>query len=235
MTDLHTHILPGVDDGAKTVQDSLDLLRAQREQGVDRVVLTPHYYPDREPFEVFLQRREQAWQQLNAAVRALPQEERSSMPAMVLGAEVAYVPGLEAMADLRRLCIGNTRNLLLELPFFAWSAQMIRQLYAFLEKGGVTPILAHIERYIPCQPRKLFQEILDLGLPVQVGTDMLHGMFSPAMKLLKQGRGHLIASDCHDLLSRRPNLGDAYELAEKKLGVDRCVEIAELTAQLTEE
>ena len=57
MTDLHTHILPGMDDGAKDAQMSIAMLRAQRDQGVDTVVLSPHFYGDREDVDRFLRRR----------------------------------------------------------------------------------------------------------------------------------------------------------------------------------
>ena len=234
MVDLHTHILPGVDDGARTVQDSLTMLFAQYAQGVDTVVLTPHYYPDREESSAFLLRRNAAWQQLNEAIEALSAEEKAQLPALILGAEVAYIPGLQNVSDLEQLCIGNTKNMLLELPFYLWDMQMVHGLYSFLEQAGVTPILAHVERYIPCQRRKMLDAVLELGLPVQVGTDLMSMAFSPVLRLLKQGRGHLVASDCHDLSHRPPNLAQAMDVVKKKLGHERFEELDDLAIQLTE-
>ena len=75
MTDLHTHILPGVDDGAKAPEESLEMLRMERDQGVDTVVLTPHFYRDRERPEHFLKRRRAAGEALRDALMALPEEE----------------------------------------------------------------------------------------------------------------------------------------------------------------
>jgi len=232
MTDLHTHILPGVDDGAKTVEESIAMLMCEYRQGVDTVVLTPHYYPEREDIADFLSRRQIAWEQLEAAVQSLPEAERTQIPQLVLGAEVAYVPQLEARGDLRALCIGDTSNMLLELPFYSWDKLFVRQLYVFLERVGVTPVLAHMERYFECQTRKFLDEVLEIGLPVQVGTDMMANRLSPAMKLLKQGRAHLIASDCHDLNYRSPNLGQAMEYAARKLGQEWIEELAEQADQL---
>ena len=232
MTDLHTHILPGVDDGAKTVEDSLTMLRTQYEQGVDTVVLTPHFYPNREDADAFLGRRQAAWEQLSQAIGALPQQEQAQLPKLILGAEVAYMPGLQAMENLQALCIGSTKNMLLELPFYLWDSVFIHQLYDFLGKVGVTPVLAHIERYFLCQKKKMLEEVLELGLPVQVGTDTVSQAFSPGLKLLKQGRGHFLASDCHDLNARVPNLGKAMRVAEKKLGMERCGELLEMAEQL---
>lgn len=232
MTDLHTHILPGMDDGAKTPDESIAMLRAQYAQGVDMVALTPHFYPERENCERFLQRRSAAWEQLKTAILALPQQERAQLPRLVLGAEVAFMPGLENIEGLQRLCIGNTKNMLLELPFYPWGKSLIRQLYGFLGQVGVTPVLAHIERYFSCQSKRALDEVLELGLPVQVGADALTWTKSPVMKLIKQGKGHLIASDCHDLVHRPPNMAAAMQAIEKKLGAEYCEELKEMAAQL---
>lgn len=232
MTDLHTHILPGMDDGAPTAVESIAMLKLQWAQGVDTVVLTPHFYPTRETAEQFLVRREAAFAQLETTIKELPEEEQTKLPCLVLGAEVAYAPGVEEMQSLQKLCLGNTKNMLLELPFYPWSGMLIRQLYHFIEKVGVTPVLAHIERYFACQSKSLLREVLALGLPVQVGTDILSYAFSPAMKLLRKGQAHLVASDCHDLQYRVPNLGQAMIQVEKKLGRQRLEELTELADQL---
>ena len=235
MTDLHTHILPGVDDGAKTAQNSIAMLQEQFRQGVDTVVLTPHYYPEREPLESFLRRRAAAWTELQEAVMALPREELHCLPRLVLGAEVAYVPGLHTMEGLQALCIGKTKNMLLELPFYVWDMQTIHGIYDFLGRAGVTPVLAHIERYFSCQSKKLLNEVLSLGLPIQVGVQDLDRRFSPTMRLLKQGKAHIIASDCHDLRMRRPAMGPAMECVFKRLGPERAEELIELADLLAGE
>lgn len=235
MTDLHTHILPGVDDGAKTVEQSIAMLHAQFDQGVGTVALTPHYYPDREPLDSFLARRAEAWGALREAILALPEEALGRLPRLVLGAEVAYVPGLHTVEGLQGLCIGTTKHMLLELPFYPWDMQTIHGLYDFLGRSGVTPVLAHIERYFACQSAKLLEEVLNLGLPVQVGTAGLDRFSSVAWKLLKRGKAHLIASDCHDLQYRVPDLRRAMDLVWKKLGEERAEELAELADQLAGE
>lgn len=232
MTDLHTHILPGVDDGAQTVQDSLDMLHMQYEQGVDTVVLTPHYYPEREESSAFLLRRNTAWEQLKETIAGLSEEEQACLPRLVLGAEVAYVPGLQAAADLEQMCLGNTRNILLELPFVPWDMQLVRGLYSFLEQTALTPVLAHIERYIPLQSRRMLDAVLELGLPVQIGTELLIMKFAPVLKLLKNGKAHLVASDCHDLHRRPPNLAKAMDVVNKKLGQDHFAELEDLSLHL---
>ena len=92
MTDLHTHILPGMDDGAATVEISLKMLQAEREQGVETVGLTPHFYGERESVEGFLTRRAAAARQLLAAAEQLPPEKQQTLPRSILGAEVLWTP-----------------------------------------------------------------------------------------------------------------------------------------------
>lgn len=219
MTDLHTHILPGMDDGAKTVEESLTLLRIERDQGVDTVVLTPHFYPQREGINGFLARREEAMVRLQEAMDACTLDS-PSFPKVLLGAEVLWRSDLLDEEDLDKLCIAGTKNLLLELPFFSWNSQMIDQLYDMIGQTGITPIIAHLERYLSLQPKALIEEILALEIPVQISAEILKHPLrrSGAMNLLKSGRAHLLASDCHDSAQRIPNLAAGMEIVRRKLG-----------------
>ena len=236
MTDLHTHILPGMDDGAADAAMSLQMLRQERLQGVDTVVLTPHFYPERESAARFLARRAAAWERLQTAIAELPEEERQTVPRLLLGAEVAFLPGLGS--EVRQLCIGNTDFMLLEMPFFRWSGQLIRQLYDLVGQTGVTPVLAHIDRYFSCQKREHLQDLLSMGLPTQLGTELLLGGFSAkrqGMKLLKTNAAHFVASDCHDPVHRPPNLGKAMAVVRSKLGAEACIAMQAYTKELLEE
>lgn len=220
MTDFHTHILPGMDDGAKNVETSLEMLRMERDQGVDTVVLTPHFYGKRERADHFLKRREHAAHELFDAIDALPQDERESLPRLLLGAEVAWVPNLPDIEELPQLKMGDGRYMLLELPFSPWNDSMIRQIYDLMGRTGLTPVIAHLERYIKDQRREYFDEILSLGVPIQLSSDPLLHTFSRGkiLKMLKNGQGNLLASDCHDTTERAPNLALGVKVAAQKLG-----------------
>ena len=219
MTDLHTHILPGIDDGARSVEESLAMLRMERSQGVDTVVLTPHFYRDRENPKRFLRRRKESAAALAQCVLELPEQEREKLPQMRLGAEVAWWPDMAGWEELPEMCIGDTRNLLLELPFTPWNDQMIYQLHELFGRTGITPIIAHLERYLKIQHPEYILEVLKLGVPVQVSADILLRPFARggAMKLLRQGQAHVVASDCHRRTGRTPNLGEAMDLLRRKL------------------
>ena len=109
MIDLHTHILPNVDDGSSSLEESLALLRMLASQGVTLTAATPHFYATSDKPEQFFLRRESAWQQLSAAME-------SGMPCVLLGAEVAFYRNISQMQQLERFCIGSSRLLLLEMP-----------------------------------------------------------------------------------------------------------------------
>ena len=232
MTDLHCHILPEMDDGARSTEISLKMLALQAEQGMETVVLTSHFYRHHEEPEHFLSRRAAAWERLQEAVAGQP--EGTKTPRLLLGAEVAWVPNIEDLMDLTRFCIGNTRNLLLELPFRPWSDNMVRQIYDMMGHTGITPVIAHIERYMKIQRKDLVSAIFSLGVPVQISAELLLHPFSrgQAVRLLRGGDAQFIASDSHDLENRKPNMGPAMEVLKKKLGEDFIADMGHLTDRL---
>lgn len=218
MTDLHTHILPGMDDGARSAEESIRLLRAQWEQGVRRVALTPHFYPRQERVDAFLRRRERSWQRLQEAIAALPEGE--SVPALALGAEVAWEPNTGYWEELEQLRIGENGPVLVELPFQNWSPSMLRQLYDLVCRSSATLVLAHLDRYIKTQKKEYIREIYSMGLPVQLSADRLSRFFDrrETLSLLKQEKPFFLASDCHNLTDRPPCMGEAEKILKKSLG-----------------
>ena len=223
MNDLHTHILPGLDDGADTVETSLAMLRQEHAQGVDTVALTPHFYRDREHLSDFLQRREEGYHKLLAAANALSEEERLALPRLILGAEVTWVPNLAQLPDLEKLCYQDTKFLLLELPFGAWDDMLFRQIYDLMNCRGITPIIAHIDRYWGLQEKKQFEMLFSIGVPVQLSAEpLLHFTTrGQALRLIKTGKVQMLISDAHNLTDRQPNLGKAFDVLHKKIGTER--------------
>ena len=213
MTDLHTHILPGMDDGAKTTEESLWLLNELKKQGVNKVALTPHFYPRKETPSEFLARRQIAWNSLQEAVKD------TECPELFLGAEVAWVPNMPQWPDLEKLCYQNTKILLVELPVMPWTDNIYRELDNLEGRRGVIPMIAHIDRYFYLQKRKDIDRLLGMGYPVQVSAEALFsfGFRKQALQLLQNYDGLLI-SDCHNMSRRAPNLAQAIKMMEKKLG-----------------
>ena len=140
MTDLHCHILPGIDDGAKDTTVSLELLRREYEDGVRNIAFTSHFNSERTTVEAFTAKRQAAFEQLTAALEGQPMQFDFK-----LGAEVFFSPGLCEL-DTRALCMGDTAYLLLEFPT-THKPHFIRQTLYNLQQQGIVPLIAHIERY----------------------------------------------------------------------------------------
>lgn len=234
MTDLHTHILPGMDDGARTVEESLTMLRMQRDQGVNTVVLTPHFYPDREDVDTFLRRLDEAMVRLQSALDVMGTK-RQTLPQLLLGAEVAWRSDLLECERLGELCIGQTKNMLVELPFTPWTEHTVNQLYELLTCFGITPIIAHLERYLDIQHPKMVGRLLELELPVQVSCGALNHFLGRrrTLKLLCSGQAQVIASDCHNCTTRPPDMARSVRFLKRKLGGQAVQELIDNAAQLT--
>ena len=213
MIDFHSHILPGVDDGSKSTQESLSLLKLLKQQGIDTVVATPHYYAGNESPETFVDRRHKAFIQLK---EAKPDE----LPEIILGAEVEYYEGISKLDNLKLLSFGSNRLLLIEMPMCKWTELAIKELNALSHIKGYTVILAHIERYIKYQPPKTWRRLRDFGILMQVNASFFNGFFTrrKALSMLNNGEINVIGSDCHDLVNRPPAIGNCYDIIKSKSG-----------------
>lgn len=196
LTDLHTHILPGVDDGAECLEMSLEMLRKLKSVGVERVALTPHFYPMKEDLSAFVNRRGKAYDLLLSAW------DEKTMPQLQLGTEVRYTPSL-AELDLRRLTIGQGNYLLLELPDMGAST-FVEQVADTILQQGITPILAHVERCVSLRedPDRLLR-LAQMGTLAQISTGALtRRVDSFAVACLQNGLAQFVASDAHNLSGR---------------------------------
>ena len=100
-----------------------------------------------------------------------------------------------------------------------WNDEMFHQLYAIEGRRGITPMIAHFDRYIRMQSKVRIEQLLEMGFPIQVGTASLLRFIgrNQAMKLITE-YGAVPVSDCHDMNTRPPNLGEAAHKLKKKLG-----------------
>lgn len=214
--DFHSHILPGVDDGSRSVEESLEMLRAEARQGIGTVVATPHFYANHDTPERFLRRRAAAWEMLQTAMAL-----EAGLPEIILGAEVYYFSGISDSDQLYRLTTGQKRYIMLEMPTVPWTQNMYQEMENIYTKHGITPIIAHIDRYIsPLRHRQILDRLEELPVLVQANSDFfLRPMTIPlALRMLKEKRIHLLGSDCHNCSTRKPELGRAIEKIEKHLG-----------------
>lgn len=209
MTDFHTHILPGIDDGSKSVRESLSMLREEAGQGIEEVILTPHYYAGENSPAEFLKRRYSAWKKLEPFLSP-------ELPKLRLGAEVQYFEGICTVEDIRHLRIVGTDLLLLEMPFTRWTNRMVEDVFELNDSLGIQIVLAHIERYLRFQPKEVWQRLRDGGVWMQSNVSFFGGWKKrrEAVGMLARGEIHLLGSDCHNMESRRPNWDQLPERAK---------------------
>ena len=212
--DFHSHILPGVDDGSHSMEETLGLLQMETQQGIREVVATPHFYPQYTNPERFLLKRNDAAQRVREQLA-----NRGDCPAIRLGAEVYYYDRMSHSEELRKLAIEGTEAILVEMPMGPWTDRMYQELANIQSNLGLQPIVADVDRYLGRFrdygiPRRLAE------LPVLVQANAAFFLKNPgkALRMLQEQQIHLLGSDCHNLSDRKPNLGDAVALIQKKLG-----------------
>jgi protein-tyrosine phosphatase len=215
--DLHSHIIPGVDDGAATIDDALAMARVARDDGIVVVVATPH----RSPWTYWEERAdaERRLEELRAACRREGIELR-----LLLGSEAYIAPDLvEQVEKGLALTINGGRYLLIEWPYEQYPAYSERVLFE-LQVHGVVPIIAHAERYrVVRRDPSYLATLIERGVLVQVTASSLLGELGPEIRrtteiLVASHLAHLIASDSHGVDRRPPVLSVARDRAAALVG-----------------
>ena len=212
MIDIHTHILPHLDDGAKDTATAIAMLQMQSEQRVKKVVLTSHYYGRKHSPQRFLEKRSEAFARIK---NDLPEDME-----VKLGAEVHFT-GVN-MPEFDKLCglaIEGTKYILLELPFTSkWTGDILNKLSDFVYETGYTPIIAHVERYGEVLKKpSLVNDLVEMGCLIQVNAPSFLNKRERklAFALLKHGFVHCLGTDSHDMGVRAPDFTTAKEVVEK--------------------
>ena len=216
VVDFHSHILPAIDDGSASLEESVELLKIEAQQGIRHVVATPHFYPRYDDPETFLENRKEAEILLRRELEVHP-----GLPEVTVGAEVHFFPGMSHSDILPGLTIGGKRCILIEMPGVPWSESMYRELAMIPERQGLTPVIAHMDRYIaPLRTHRIPERLAELPVLVQANASFFlrRETRNLALKLLRQGKIQVLDSDCHNLTARRPNLGEAVGIIEDRLG-----------------
>ncbi|MDO4501439.1 MAG: PHP domain-containing protein [Erysipelotrichaceae bacterium] len=202
MLDFHSHILYDMDDGAKTIEESLKLLNKQEEEGVDTLVLTPHFYALYEDMESFLKRRELRYRELKESYKGSIK--------MLLGSEVYYFPNIERNEDVDKLCIEGTDLLLLELPY----SNRIDLNKVLILNQRLQVVLAHIERYLHFYSEEEILKLVNNGIYLQMNIEDLVYEDEFMKSLIEKGYIHFLGSDSHNLTYRIPNMSVAKRYFE---------------------
>lgn len=211
--DFHTHLLPSLDDGSRSVAETQELLNALHTQGVDLAVATPHFYSNKMGLDEFLEKRNRAYDLLSSVCL-------DSHPKLLLGAEVSFFRGMGKADRISELCIAGTNVLLIEMPFSQWGHVETAQMHQLLSKG-ITPIIAHVERYFSFQKDlTALNEIINLPIFLQVNTEALLRWKTRRFifKLIDHSFPILLGTDCHNMKNRRPNMAAGRKILEHKYG-----------------
>jgi protein-tyrosine phosphatase len=202
--DLHSHVLPGLDDGAEDPDEALAMCRAAAGDGITVLAATPHV---RDDYPTTPEQMEAALTELRTSVGELLR--------LVPGGEIDLEQLDRPVAELRRFALaGNPSYLLVETPYVGWPLDLPEKLFRLLAEG-ITPVLAHPERNAEVQERPdLLEPIVAGGTLVQLTAASIDGRIgsrarSCAATLLDRNLAHLLASDAHAPSVRAIGMGDA--------------------------
>lgn len=193
MIDLHTHVLPGLDDGAPNLAEALAILRAVREDGVQVLAATPHVRAD---YPTTAEEMEDALATVRTASVDLGVE-------ILAGGELDFRQLDRPVSELARFGLGgNPCYLLIETPYAGWPLELPEALFRLLN-AGITPVLAHPERNVAVQARpERLAQLVAAGCLVQITAASVAGRFDSgarraAKALIRLELAHLVASDIH--------------------------------------
>lgn len=210
MIDIHCHILPGIDDGATSVAESIEMARIACNDGIKAVVATPHVFESNPSAE-----------HIKSEVKKLGIELKNNGLNLKItsGAEIAYPA---ALSNLDSYGINGTRNIIVEFPHSYLPINSGLYIKEMISKGYY-PIIAHPERNpaVLKSPDKLF-ELIEKGASVQITSSSLAGDFGRdtqalSVYLLKKNAVHFIASDSHGIKGRKPVISNGLKYARKFL------------------
>lgn len=214
LIDIHTHILPGADDGSSSMEETLQMLKMAKQQGISTIIATPHYISgaSRMPAARLLELKNEVQEEADKnglEIKVLP------------GNELYYSESiLEELKAKKALTIAESRYVLVE--FSIWEAY--NKIYHGLQQlilAGYAPILAHVERYL-CLKKKeeLIEELIKSGVYIQMNSISLEGgIFDTEAayhrRLLYKGMVHLVATDSHDVKKRAFRIQNALKILRK--------------------
>lgn len=216
--DIHCHILPGVDDGARDEKESLGMLRTAAKEGIREVILTPHQKPQQHCVSAEGLHRRMAALQKRAGEEGLNIK-------LYPGGELFYRQSLAKELQEESLCtLAGSRYVLVEFYPQEEYSYIRDGLYSLLA-AGYLPVAAHVERYVQvCEKQERLQELLEMGCYFQVNAGSLTGKYGFMMKrtawrLIKEQMVHFVGTDAHRADgSRAPMMARCARMLEKKCG-----------------
>jgi len=215
--DIHTHILPGIDDGARDLSEARDMIRMACENGTRAMILTPHCFGRYDKNSVI---------QIREAFASVLKMAESEFPELKLypGSEVHYESAVpDRLAEGAIQTLNGSHYVLVEFGGRCLRSQVLRAVSSVVYSGH-TPVIAHVERYdVFRRDAELINEVLELGALLQVNAESILGSQGFRIKhfchrLLRRGQVHFVASDGHHMNHRKPQLRQCWKKVSKKYG-----------------
>jgi protein-tyrosine phosphatase len=222
--DLHSHLLPGIDDGSKDLAMSLAMARMAAADGISTVACTPHILPGVYNNSGPAIRK--------AVVRLSESIAEAGIPiSLVTGADVHIAPDLDVqLHDGRALTLNDSKYLLLEPPHHVLPPRLEDLIFG-LQATGYVPILTHPERLSWVEGHyDLIGRLVSSSVLMQITAGSVMGRFGRrprywAERMLDEGLCHLLATDAHNTEQRAPRMADAREFVAKRLGDDEAINL----------
>ncbi|MBQ0001821.1 MAG: capsular biosynthesis protein [Clostridiales bacterium] len=215
--DVHCHIIPGVDDGARNLEEAVNMLLMEKKQGVKNIIATPHFR-----FKMF----ETDLQTVKKQFALLKREADKLELNLYLGCEFHSTMEMVSMLKKEQVStMAGSRYVLVEFSGGDSASHIKERVYSLIS-AGYKPVIAHIERYEALYKQYDFiEELAEMGARMQVNADSIIGKegFSVkrfCKKLMQYDLLSFVGSDCHDCRERVSRIGEAYAYAAKKLGED---------------
>ena len=228
--DIHSHILPAIDDGAKNKTQALKLLKMMEEDRISDVLATPHFYSEQMELIDFLEDRKNAYESI------LPYIEDKA-PKIYLGAEVLYFVNLGNFRGIKKLTLNNSKYILLEMKN-KYMGKLLFNDFELLAENGIIPIIAHIERYYKNKNFKLLlKEVKEKNIPVQINaTSFFKFRYKKVIKkIFKMGLFCVLATDTHSVEHRPPLMRNAMKYVSEKYGKKQANRLMENSRKLYNE
>ena len=216
MLDIHSHILPDVDDGARDIETSVKLLEMMGAQGITDVIATPHFDARYDDIGYFKQKLTRAFEDLELFTRD------KGLPNIYMGSEVYYFKGMGRTQGLYELALAGTRYILVELPSSSSiDSGVLRDISDIYDNLGMVPIIAHIERYFDRSHFRELSRLVASGAALsQINAQAVLSREQGKIckKLIKRGLVTFVATDAHSLERRPPMLEQALAVIGSTFG-----------------
>lgn len=231
MIDFHTHIIPNVDDGSKSMEETVELLKEAEKTGFETVILTSHYMENYYQIDV----KERA--KIVNSIQSMLQNNTMNIN-LVLGNEIYFSDKIVSFIENKKACtINNTRYILFELPFNVVPENLYYVIYNMLERGYI-PILAHPERYSFIQQNpNILKDFIEKGVLIQSNYGSFIGQYGKKAqiiikKLLKNGMVHFLGTDVHRKNTIYPKIPAIVSSMEKYIGKEKLDTITKTNPKL---